>query len=486
MKTLTIGTVFSGIGGFELAFLQACEAAGIPARVAWMCEIETAAQKVLRERFPDAVLYDDIQTLDPTEVEPVDIYVGGSPCQGFSMAGARTGLDHIESRLFVDYVRVMDGLAARGLSYALWENVPGALSQKNEDGTHVFPQLIAALTLGLEAPLGDADVVAGRFRSDAKWNAGLAGDGRRAVSWRVLDSRHFGVPQRRRRVFACVAFGGAADRRAFEVLLEREGVRGDLAACGQEGPGPASGAADGVGDGRTVGALQGHHPRNDADSAGGGHLIPEPFAFDTAQITSELNRTRVGPGLPVSTLASGSQMHAAIPEVGARINLRLATRTDGSTGVGTPGTGIDEGDGSTCTVAGQVPPAVLLTMREGKPGGGKGPLLSEEQSLTLATGNGQVLFDPAIGFHFGSHPGAEIESATTLTTRNGDPGAVANSYGVRRLTPVECERLQGFPDAWTEPCGSDSARYRALGNAVTVNTIRWIMNRLVAVDNDDA
>jgi site-specific DNA-cytosine methylase len=91
-----------------------------------------------------------------------------------------------------------------------------------------------------------------------------------------------------------------------------------------------------------------------------------------------------------------------------------------------------------------------MTMREGKPGGGKGPLLVKEESLTLATGNGQTLFQPQ-----------------------------PEQYGVRRLTPVECERLQAFPDGWTEPAGSDSARYKALGNAVTVNTVRWILGRMV-------
>ena len=97
-----------------------------------------------------------------------------------------------------------------------------------------------------------------------------------------------------------------------------------------------------------------------------------------------------------------------------------------------------------------VEPAVLMTMREGKDGGGKGPLLSVEQSLTLATGNGQTLFEPG------------------------------NGYGVRRLTPVECERLQSFPDGWTEPAGSDSARYKAMGNAVTVNVVQWILRRMIA------
>jgi site-specific DNA-cytosine methylase len=200
----------------------------------------------------------------------------------------------------------------------------------------------------------------------------------------------------------------------------------------------------------------------------------------------------------------------------------------------------------------QQTPAVLLTMREGAPGGGKGPLLVEEESLTLATGNGQTLFQPqafqqnqrdevrlmgdqagALAANAGVHQQnylaipqafrkaaraqsveddeswvadgqantlntfdmgdtrtthAIVEQVGTLQSRTHkglnhenvrDGQAVFNSYGVRRLTPVECERLQAFPDGWTEPAVSDSARYKALGNAVTVNTVRWVLGRMV-------
>jgi hypothetical protein len=169
----------------------------------------------------------------------------------------------------------------------------------------------------------------------------------------------------------------------------------------------------------------------------------------------------------------------------------------------------------------QQTPAVLLTMREGAPGGGKGPLLVEEESLTLATGNGQTLFQPqALGKSARAQSVEDDESwvadgqANTLNTfdlgdtrtthaiveplapsltASNDPSrspqssevtqqvaAVhASGYGVRRLTPVECERLQAFPDGWTEPAGSDSARYKAMGNAVTVNTVRWVLGRML-------
>jgi site-specific DNA-cytosine methylase len=125
-----------------------------------------------------------------------------------------------------------------------------------------------------------------------------------------------------------------------------------------------------------------------------------------------------------------------------------------------------------------------MTMREGKDGGGKGPLLSEDESLTLATGNGQVLFEPTgVAFAWqagGGHTssGAFCEDGTTPALPRSQTLATTTAYGVRRLTPVECERLQGFPDGWTEPAGSDSARYRALGNAVTVNVPAWLFARM--------
>jgi hypothetical protein len=122
-------------------------------------------------------------------------------------------------------------------------------------------------------------------------------------------------------------------------------------------------------------------------------------------------------------------------------------------------------------------PAVLLTMRAGKPGGGKGALLAEEQSLTLATGNGQTLFQPEwAADETGTIQARGYKGLNHENVRDGQ--AVVQTYGVRRLTPVECERLQSFPDGWTEPAGSDSARYKAMGNAVTVNVVRWILGRL--------
>jgi DNA (cytosine-5)-methyltransferase 1 len=387
----TLGGLFSGIGGFELAWQRA------GGRVAWMCEIDPAARKVLQSRFPGVPVYPDVSQLDPAEVEPVDVLTGGSPCQGFSIAGARTGLEHVESRLFADYVRIMDGLAARGLSYAVWENVPGVLSITNDDGERTFPHVVAAL-VGADRPVQ----LDGRVR----WNTGMAARGSRAVAWRVVDSRHFGVPQRRRRVYACVAFGGAAEGRAFGALLAKpEGVSGDLAACRTA----REDVAGGVG----------------AGAAGS-------FTFDRANVTSRLNRTQVGPGVPVGTLGAGTDHHAVVPATlvpqsfnwqqgDAEYQLADDAHTLGTTSAG-------RGDGG---------PAAIPT----------------RLSRAIDCGSGSA----------GGNQG---------------PTVVQQTYGVRRLTPVECERLQAFPDGWTDPAGSDSARYRPLGNAVTVNVPAWLFSRL--------
>ena len=391
---MKLGGLFSGIGGFELAWTR------LGGEVAWMCEWDKNARKVLEARFPGVPIYPDVRELDPAEVEAVDVLTGGSPCQGFSVAGTRSGLEHGESRLFADYIRIMDGLAARGLRWALWENVPGVLSIEDDDGNRTFEHVVAALAGGTE-PV--------RLDRDRRWGAGLAAGRGRAVAWRVLDSRFFGVAQRRRRVFACVAFGGACEDRAGRALLAvAEGVSGDSAEGVAAGQGAAGGAEERAGVPSITGAVTSKWAKGTGGPSG-----------DEAQnlVTDE----------PAYGMFGSSNQEGAMVETQPAIT--ASHGQPGNVGV----------------------PAVLMTMREGKPGGGKGPLLVEEESLTLATGNGQTLFQPQ-----------------------------TQHYGVRRLTPVECERLQAFPDGWTEPAGSDSARYKALGNAVTVNTVWWILRRMKA------
>jgi DNA (cytosine-5)-methyltransferase 1 len=497
--TMKLGGLFSGIGGFELAWTR------LGGEVAWMCEWDKNARKVLEARFPGVPIYPDVRDLDPAEVEAVDVLTGGSPCQGFSVAGKRTGLEHGESQLFADYIRIMDGLAERGLKWALWENVPGVLSIEDEDGNRTFEHVVAALAGG---------TVPVRLEPERRWNTGLASGRGRAVAWRVLDSRFFGVAQRRRRVFACVAFGSACEDRAGRALLAvAEGVSGDSAEGVAAGQGAAGSVEDRVGVPSVTGTLSaGAHPGSyNGQDAFNDLLFPDQPSYGMIGASGQ-------EGAMVETQPALTASHGQPGNVGQPIAFsHYASDAQPSTEVtptilaGTNASG----------------PAVLMTMREAKPGGGKGPLLVEEESLTLATGNGQTLFQPQafrksaraqssddaetwvddgvantvntfdVGDARTTH--AIVEPVNSLTPWPemgeamrvyGDDGAgpslkqhspnVLQTYGVRRLTPVECERLQAFPDGWTEPAGSDSARYKALGNAVTVNTVGWILRRMKA------
>lgn len=495
---MKLGGLFSGIGGFELAWQRN------GGTIAWMCEIDPAARKVLEHRFPGVPIYPDVSHLDPTEVEPVDVLTGGSPCQGFSIAGARTGLEHVESRLFADYVRIMDGLAERGLRWAVWENVPGVLSITNDDGERTFPHVVAAL-VGADEPV--------RLDGRVRWNTGMAARGPRAVAWRVVDSRHFGVPQRRRRVYACVAFGGAAEDRAFRALLAKsEGVRGDSAACRTAREDVAGGVGAGVAgvSENQRGELRLTDVSRSVTSGGG----KPGQGYPAALVPTEAACLTSGTGLRMDAETETLIPHTAgtlgantyggppvdtdrmtfVPDVAHTLRGEGHDASEDGTGRGTPlvsyGMTGASGDESafaevqpTVTAShaqpGNVAVPTLMTMREGKDGGGKGPLLAEDESLTLATGNGQVLFEPySVHIANQSSNGWGVQQGETHTIDTGPKPALVETYGVRRLTPVECERLQAFPDGWTEPAGSDSARYRALGNAVTVNVPAWLFHRI--------
>ena len=358
-----------------------------------MCEWDAKARKVLEARFPGIPIYPDVRDLDPAEVEAVDVMTGGSPCQGFSVAGSRSGLEHSESQLFADYVRIMNGLAERGLHYAVWENVPGVLSITNDDGERTFEHVVAALAGGAE-PV--------RLPADKRWNAGLASGRGRAVAWRVLDSRYFGVAQRRRRVFACVAFGDSCEDRAGRALLAvAEGVRGDSPSGVKAREGVAGGVA-----GR----------------------------FGVPSVTGPLTATGMNRARGTETVESS---HAVVDAPTTTRRVRSSKWVEDETGS-------------------------TLAARDYKD---SGDLVVESQAFNWQQGDAQYsLRDDSSALAAESRPAVMIPQAFR--------------YGVRRLTPVECERLQSFPDGWTEPAGSHSARYKAMGNAVTVNVVRWILRRL--------
>jgi DNA (cytosine-5)-methyltransferase 1 len=317
------------------------------------------------------------------------------------------------------------------------------------------------------------------------------------------------VAQRRRRVFAAVAFGGSNEDRAVRSLLVvPEGLRRDTPPSFETREGSSGGASFGA-------------------ASPGGELVPKLSVTLGAQQRGgqDIDGTTYLPDLP-KEVAFG--MYGSSGNEGATVETQPAiTASHGQPGnvavpQGFPMTafGEYEDDESASTIKQRdykdatdlvIGPPVMMHIRGGVETdskgrkAGKGPLLSYELSATLDATQPWTLFEPR---HSRVEDGVEEETPVETDKPQDLPepqafdemnfslgeqhhvlraGTVQSTgalvaYGVRRLTPVECERLQAFPDGWTEPAGSDSARYKTLGNAVTVNTVRWVLGRMLEAD----
>ena len=232
-KTITLGSLFDGSGGFPLGGVLA----GITPK--WASEIEPFPIRVTTARFPNMKHYGDISTIDGSELEPVDIISFGSPCQNLSVAGKREGLDGDRSSLFYEAIRIVKEMreATNGKypRYIVWENVPGAFSSnKGEDFKAVLTEI---------CKVKDEQV---SISKPAKWeNAGrIMGDGY-SVAWRLLDAQYWGVPQRRQRIYLVADFDGES---AGKILFESEGLSGYSAQGFKSWQNAANGITEGIGE----------------------------------------------------------------------------------------------------------------------------------------------------------------------------------------------------------------------------------------------
>jgi DNA (cytosine-5)-methyltransferase 1 len=420
------GSLFSGIGGFDIALNRA---GFIPA---WMCEIDKSCQNILKRHFEGVKIYDDVTTI--RNAEPVDLICGGFPCQDLSVAGKRAGLAGERSGLWFEFARVIDELEPK---WVVIENVPGLLSSSRGADFAVIIQWLAQRGYG--------------------------------VSWRILDAQYFGVPQRRRRVFIVGSLGNG---RSAEVLFERESGIGDTAPSREKRKKIANDAPTSTLRGFGHG-WQGQHN-------------------DTNAVMVQLNGDRDNPG--VSIYDNVSPTVPANPMSDRRAAV-MVQRTVGALqerdykGVGSQYVNENKcvvantlaGGSSKChsdITSGQQDSNLVLatsrTLRGGKDGGGKGYLGSEEMGMTLG-GQEQYLWEMQ---HASEAYRESGDVVPTLQQRVGTGGNNVPLVGVRRLTPTECERLQGFPDGWTEG-QSDSTRYRQLGNAIAVPVVEWIAKRII-------
>lgn len=408
-------------------------------------EIEPFPCAVLKHHYPTVPNLGDMTKVDWNDYHhTANIVVGGSPCQSFSIAGLRKALDDPRGQLMPAYFRACQQIDPE---WIVWENVPGVLSADHGRAFGTLLQIVAEL-----------------------WPDGGA-------AWRVLDAQFYGVAQRRRRVFLVI---NTRDwRRAAPVLFERESLCWDYPSSKEKRKalagsvvGGVAGADTGMGAGNCLNPFDGQLSRvYSADGpyptlaggtrATGGRNIG--VLTDVTQPVRTSNTDSNGGHDPVAIAGNiigrqpGNGGNGPGFERDGAMYTLTATDVHGVWCAGDSGTNMPcyrdmsptltaHDANSACFV--NVPSTCII--RSGKEGGGKGALVQRDMSATLTTAQQQTLFT------------------------GGD-----DAFSVRRLTPRECERLQGFPDDYTNVAfngkpASDANRYRALGNSMAVPVMRWI------------
>ena len=390
----------------------------------------------------------DITRIDGGAIAPVDVITGGSPCQDLSVAGKRAGLAGERSGLYMEQIRIIREMRnadiLRGRTgqlirprFMVWENVPGAFSSnRGEDFRAVLEE--AARTADPNAVVPGPP--AGRWPA----SGAVLGDGW-SLAWRVLDAQFWGVPQRRRRIALVADFGGRA---APEILFIRKGVFGDIDA------GPAAGEASSAG-------------------AGGG-AYPTVARSLTARHDGSPCVDR-GPNIIVQAAGFSGGQGAKSGGIGYAEELSPTLKAAASGSNRSPCVFENHGQDSRLTGPLEVAPTVAQKFGTG---GNNTPLVVAGLDCRNGTENPEL-------------------SATLQAKANGGQSLncthpVRVGKTVRRLTPLECERLQGFPDGWTDigpwvdgkgkvhKESSDSARYKALGNSIALPPWRWVLLRITA------
>jgi DNA (cytosine-5)-methyltransferase 1 len=487
------GSVCSGIEAASVAWRP------LGWEAAWFSEIEPFPCAMLAYHYPDVPNLGDMTTLPHRirsgEVEAPEVFCGGTPCQAFSIAGMRRSLDDARGNLSLTFVEIADAVDAvrvgRGERpcVVFWENVPGVLSTAD----NAFGCFLAGLA-GEDVPLEPPG---------SRWsNAGAVLGPSRAIAWRVLDAQHFGLAQRRKRVFVVASARGGFDPTA--VLLEFHGVRRDTAPRREAGKDASGSSGDGVARCVTTGegkrqdwescTMIAHHPTHslrgegfDASEDGTGRGTPlVPVAFHPTQdpISSEDGTTHaMGCG------SSGGQASVAVA-----VAQPLVFDT---TQISSPANYSSPKSGDPChpLAAGAHPPAVALqdvrAMNKAQKGCGWNDEGAAYTVDTHATQGVAVAF-PIQECHVsranlnGTGTGLGDDGDPMFTLQAAQPHGVAAAMQVRRLTPVECERLQGFPDGYTaipwrkKPAADcpDGPRYKALGNSWAVPVVRWVGRRI--------
>ncbi|MGG6116042.1 Dam family site-specific DNA-(adenine-N6)-methyltransferase [Salmonella enterica] len=495
------GSVCSGIEAASIAW------GSLGWQPAWFAEIEAFPSAVLANHWPHVTNLGDMTGIASAvragDVEAPDVLVGGTPCQAFSIAGLRNSLADKRGQLTLSYVELANAIDAKRRergepeSIIVWENVPGVLSSKD----NAFGCFLAGLA-GESSELQPAG---------GKWtHAGCVSGPERVIAWRVLDAQFFGVAQRRRRVFVV-----ASARKGFdpaEVLFELNSVRRDTPPRRETQPEVASYAGNGAEGGSHWDNPANPHPTlNQSNNIGGfGASNQEIFAQRGAGIVGAYRMTAFGEysgdGTASTVKARDYKDATDLAVTYSDVSRTLLSKSNDSMAE----------DLETYAIHGTQDPdanhelAHTLGRNHGQENAciafsykDNGADATADLSPTIRAGNhdsshansGQP---PAIAYAFKAGQGAKAggigyaeEQSPTLTSASSGTNlapAVIHGVAVRRLTPVECERLQGFHDNHTliPWRGKDAAdcpdgpRYKAIGNSMAVPVMRWIGERIAA------
>ena len=414
MHRITIGSLFDGSGGFPLA---GCMCGIEPL---WASEIEPYPIAVTKARFPRMKHLGDVQKISGAEIDPVDVITFGSPCQDMSIAGKRAGLRHEEngddrttrSGLFIEAIRIIREMrqATNGKypAFAVWENVPGAFSS---NGGADFKTVLEEL-----ASVAQREHVSVPFPEKRRWlNAGeIVGDGF-SIAWRVLDAQYWGVPQRRKRIYLVADFAGG---RAGKILFERE------SGCGNPEPGEEARQGAAVhatgGDGRSDRVKF----MNRCAAFMGGQGSKAAGLGYAEEIAPTIKSVMSG-GNTVPDVVYAIDCRNMRANNGLSTTLQAKTNGGYSLNYQNPVVYDARGNGE-----GNIVPTLT---------GDHGNRVTDYTALCV--GNGQL------------HNISMSEQMNTLDCMHDQQAIITNGkpprrYIVRRLTPLECCRLQGFPDGW--------------------------------------
>lgn len=442
---------------------------------AWFSEIEPFPSAVLAHHWPEVTNLGDMTKIADAvrtgDVEAPDVLVGGTPCQAFSIAGLREGLSDDRGQLTLSYVELANAIDAKRRergepeSIIVWENVPGVLSSKD----NAFGCFLAGLA-GESSELQPAG---------GKWtHAGCVSGPERVIAWRVLDAQFFGVAQRRRRVFVV-----ASARKGFDpaaVLFELNSVRRDSAPRRESQPEIARNAGERTKVGSHWDNPANPHPTlNQSNNIGGiGASNQELFSQRGSGLVSDsysdVSRTLLAK--ENDSTAEDLETYVVHGTQDPDINRELAHTL-----------GRNNGQENAC---------IAFSYKD------NGADATLELSPTIRAGNhdkshansGQppaiCIQHASIGRHDAAGPQGKGYQEDVAFTQDSRSSADVVQYGmqVRRLTPIECERLQGFPDNHTligwrgkdaDEC-PDGPRYKAIGNSMAVPVMRWIGERIAA------